>query len=110
MKEYEKKILEKIKFYSAQAIEFKAGMDFAQFSDDSKTISACVFSLSQIGELVGRLESEFVKNTQHIPWQKIKGMRNKIIHDYEGILLNIVWDVLTDFLPELIMFIDELTQ
>jgi uncharacterized protein with HEPN domain len=38
----------------------------------------------------------------------MKGIRNRIIHDYEGIQLNIVWDVLVEFLPELIENINEL--
>jgi len=40
--------------------------------------------LSQIGELAGKLESDFIENTAHIPWRKIRGMRNRIVHDYEG--------------------------
>jgi len=101
-------ILEKIKTYAAQAIQFKGGMTFEEFSNDLKTISACVFNLSQIGELVSRLDVEFVETNSQIPWRKIKGMRNRIVHDYEGVRLNIVWDVLVDFLPELIKGINEL--
>ena len=101
-------MLEKIKTYAAQAVQFKSDMSFTEFSNDVKTISACVFSLSQIGELAGRLDSTFVEGAPHIPWRKITGMRNKIVHDYEGIKLNIVWDVLIDFLPELIENIDKL--
>ena len=37
-------------------------------------------------------------------------MRNRIIHDYEGIKLNIVWDVLVDFIPELLNEIENLTH
>lgn len=108
MKEHEKLILEKIKIYAEQAIQFKEGMTFEEFSNDPKTISACVFNLSQIGELVTRLDSGFLEANSHIPWHKMKGMRNRIVHDYEGIKLNIVWDVLVDFLPELIRNINEL--
>ena len=84
-------------------------MDFSEFSGDDKTIVACIFNLSQIGELAGKLESEFIEDTAHIPWRKIKGMRNRIVYDYEGVELNIVWDVLINFLPELIDNIDKLT-
>jgi uncharacterized protein with HEPN domain len=108
MKEHEKAILEKIKFYAAQAIRFKDGMDFIGFSGDAKTTAACVLNLSQIGELAGRLDVKFIEMNNEIPWRKIRGMRNRIVHDYEGIQLNIVWDVLEDFLPELIIKIDEL--
>ncbi len=110
MKEPEKSILGKINIYAKQAMQFKQGMNFEEFSGDPKTISACVFNLSQIGELVVRLEPEFLEINTHIPWRKIKGMRNKIVHDYEGIRLNIVWDVLINFLPELIKDINELLE
>ena len=108
MKEHEKVILEKIKTYAAQAIQFKADLGFEEFSKDTKTIAACVLNLSQIGELAGRLDDEFIEANEQIPWRKMKGMRNRVVHDYEGIQLNIVWDVLVDFLPELIEKIDSL--
>ncbi len=108
MKEHERIILEKIKLYAEQAMQFKGNMTFEEFSNDPKTISACVFNLSQIGELVTRLDFEFLEVNSQIPWHKIRGMRNRIIHDYEGIKFNMVWDVLVDFLPELIKNINEL--
>ena len=108
MKEHEKFILKKIRIYAEQAIQFKEGMLFDEFSKDIKTIAACVLNLSQIGELAGRFDDEFLEKSSHIPWRKMKGMRNRIVHDYEGIRLNMVWDVLIDFLPELIKDIDNL--
>lgn len=108
MNDHERVILEKMRIYAVQAIQFKGNMDFCEFSGDPKTISACVFNLSQIGELTGKLAKEFIDRTDHIPWHKMKGMRNKIVHDYEGIQLNIVWDVLNEFLPELIKNIDKI--
>ena len=58
--------------------------------------------------MVTRLDSEFLETNGHIPWHKMKGMGNRIIHDYEGIQLNIVWDVIVNFLSELIKNINEL--
>lgn len=66
MKEHERFILKKIKIYAEQAMQFKESMTFEEFSDDPKTISACVFNLSQIGELVTRLDSEFLETNSHI--------------------------------------------
>ena len=78
MKEHEKIILEKIKTYAAQAVQFKGDMNFAEFSEDAKTIAACVLNLSQIGELAGRLSDEFLETNAQIPWRKIK------VHLYIG--------------------------
>ncbi|NLB41957.1 MAG: DUF86 domain-containing protein [Clostridiales bacterium] len=108
MKEHEKVILEKMKLYAEQAIQFKGDMTFEEFSNDLKTISACIFNLSQIGALVSRLDDRFIDANSQIPWRSIKGMRNRIVHDYEGIQLNIIWDVLEDFLPQLIQSISEI--
>ena len=110
MKEHEKVILTKIDVYAKQAIQFKGEMDFTEFTKDVKTIAACVFNLSQIGELAGRLDADFTEANNQIPWRKMRGMRNRIVHDYEGIQLNIVWDVLEDFLPELIGDIANMLQ
>jgi len=108
MKEHEDVILHKIKIYAMQAIQFKKDMSFAEFSADIKTVAACVFNLGQIGELTGRLSDDFLNENAQIPWRKIRGLRNRIVHDYEGVQLNIVWDVLDVFLPELIENIDNL--
>ena len=108
MKEDETVILEKMKLYAEQAIQFIGDMPFEEFSNDLKTISACIFNLSQIGELVSRLDDRFIDENSQIPWRSIKGMRNRIVHDYEGIQLNIIWDVLEDFLPQLIQSISEI--
>ena len=106
MKNHERIVLTKIDAYAKQAIEFKKGMDFDAFSDDAKTIAACAQNLSQIGELAGKLDDSFVNEYSKVPWRKIRGMRNRIVHDYEGLNLNIIWDVLEDFLPNLIDEID----
>jgi len=108
MKEHEKVTLQKMRNYAKQAIEFKGNMNFEEFSNDAKTVAACVLNLSQIGEMVGRFDDEFTNKFDEIPWRKIKGMRNRIIHDYEGVKLSMVWDVLIDFLPELIENIDKI--
>ena len=65
MKEHEKVILEKVRAYAVQAIQFKGDMGFPEFSTDAKTIAACVLNLSQIGELVGRLDALSVNRRSH---------------------------------------------
>ena len=106
MNEHEKIILSKMKAYAIQTLEFKGGMDFDEFSNDAKTVAACALNLSRIGELAARLNVNFIEAYCDIPWRKIRGMRNRIVHDYEGLQLNIVWDVLQDYLPELINSLD----
>jgi uncharacterized protein with HEPN domain len=104
MRAHDEIVLGKIQKHAKSCSQFVGAMNFAEFSRDEKTVSACVFGLSQIGELVGKLSAEFVKANTEIPWQKIRGLRNRIVHDYDGVQLNIIWDVIKDFLPNLIKF------
>jgi len=110
MKDHEKIMICKIAAYAEQAIQFKDGMSFEEFTNDAKTVAACSLNLSQIGELTGRLDDDFIDTYDSIPWRKMKGMRNRIVHDYEGLLNNIVWDVLENFLPDLVHDIDKLLE
>ena len=57
-------------------------------------VEACVFNLSQIGELVNKLDKEYVLKCNEIPWFKMRGLRNRIVHDYEGVNLNLIWEII----------------
>lgn len=76
-------------------------MTFESFSNDTKTVDATVLMISQVGELVKNLDKEFQKQYPNIKWHILKGIRNRIIHDYEGISLNIVWSIITKDLQPL---------
>ena len=61
----------------------------------SRTIQdAVIRNIEVIGEAVKYIPSEFKKRYGEIPWVDISGMRDKLIHGYFGIDLNIVWDVI----------------
>lgn len=80
---------------------FIEGYSHEEFKNDRKTINACVFNLSQIGELAGKVSEELQNQYKDIEWRGIKALRNRIVHDYDGVNLNIVWDFLTTELNEL---------
>lgn len=48
--------------------------------------NAIMFQFTLIGEYTTRLTDKYKKNKENIPWQKIKGLRNNIVHDYEGVM------------------------
>ena len=76
--------------------------DFEDFQKDDMRVEACVFNLMQIGELAKTsLSDDIKKQLPSIPWKQIYGMRNRIVHGYDGIKLKIVWDTITDDLPKL---------
>lgn len=85
MKDKDRIIMEKILNYINEIKQFIIGYNYNKFEKDRKTISACVFNLSQIGELVTKISEETILQYSDIEWRGLKGLRNKIVHDYEGI-------------------------
>ncbi len=84
------KIILKIINYIDSILKYTDNVDYTGFKNNSMMVEACVFNLSQIGELVNRLDSEYISNHPEVPWFKMRGLRNRIVHDYEGINLNLI--------------------
>ena len=101
MKNKEYVSLVKMIEYTNKAIRYVKGYNFKQFCDDEKTIDATIFAISQIGELVKNISKETMNKYNNIEWNMIKGLRNRIVHDYEGISLKSIWYVIENDLTEL---------
>lgn len=87
--------------YIDKAMKYTKGYTFEQFCDDEKTIDATVFAISQIGELVKNIDNKTMNQYNNIEWNMIRGLRNRIVHDYEGINLKSIWYVLENDILEL---------
>ena len=83
----------KIIEYIEKAKKYTESYSFEKFANEDKTIDATVFAISQIGELVKNISEETIKKYSNIEWVVIKNLRNKIVHDYEGINLRLIWDI-----------------
>jgi uncharacterized protein with HEPN domain len=81
--------------------EFTNDMDFADFKADIKTQDAVVRNLEIVGEASGRLPEEVHLSAPEIEWRKIVGIRNILAHEYFGISLPIIWDIVQNKLDEL---------
>lgn len=81
--------------------EFVEGMNFEDFVEDRKTVNAVIRSLEVMGEAVKKIPSEIRKKYPEIPWKYIAGMRDKLIHEYHGVDLEIVWEVVEKEIPSL---------
>jgi uncharacterized protein with HEPN domain len=81
--------------------EFIAGMDNDSFIKDKKTIKAVVRSLEVIGEATSKLPLNVRKMYPDIPWQETIAMRNRLIHEYSGVDLDIVWQTIEEDLEPL---------
>jgi len=78
------------------------GQEFEDFLDDKGLLQSSVIrQLEVIGEAAGRLTKDFTGKHPEIPWTKIIGMRNRLIHEYMSVDLDLTWGVARDELPAL---------
>ncbi|TFH16810.1 MAG: DUF86 domain-containing protein [Lentisphaerales bacterium] len=70
------------------------GSDQDRFRADEKTVDAVARNLEIIGEAASRLSDEFKDAHSDIEWRKIVGLRHRIVHDYFGLDLDIIWQIL----------------
>ena len=81
--------------------QYTEGMLFESFSSDQKTIDAVARNLQIIGEAASRLPDEFKEKHSNLEWHRIVGLRHRIVHDYFGMDIEIIWQILRKDLPEL---------
>jgi uncharacterized protein with HEPN domain len=84
-------------------VVFADGMDIDAFLDDLKTQSAVLHQLMIIGEAVKRLSPTFRAAHSAIPWSLIAGMRDRLIHGYDAVDLDQVWNTVTRDIPDLLV-------
>jgi uncharacterized protein with HEPN domain len=75
--------------------------NFEEFTKDFKTQDAVIRQFEIVGEAVNKLEENFLKRHPELPWDKMVAMRNKLIHEYFGVDIEIVWQTIHKRLPEL---------
>jgi uncharacterized protein with HEPN domain len=93
--------IQKIKRYTS-------GVDRKSFLKDEKTIDAVVRNLEVIGEAARQLPGDFAARHSNIPWGQIAGLRNRIVHDYFGLDLEIIWQIIRHDLPQFEVQLEEL--
>jgi uncharacterized protein with HEPN domain len=77
------------------------GMVLDAFLADRRTIDAVVRNIEIIGEAGNMVPEDFRLQHPEIPWKRIRGMRNRIVHEYFGIDREIVWNIVVNDLPEM---------
>ena len=81
--------------------KYMHGLDKEQFLRDSLTQDAVLRNLQVLSESTQRLSEQFKENQKEIEWNKISGLRNILVHDYLGIDLETVWNIIVTELPQL---------
>ncbi len=82
-------------------IAYTSDHTFHTFIEDSKTIDAVIRNFEIIGEAANRFPEDFKDAHDEIYWFRLRGFRNRIVHDYMGIDLQIVWTIIEKDLDQL---------
>lgn len=96
-------VLQKIDAHAESIINYCKGCEtLVGFEENAMRVEATVFNLMQIGELAKtNLSDDAKEQIENIPWQQIYGMRNRIVHGYSGVKMQIVWDTISEDIPKL---------
>lgn len=89
---------------------YTAGMTYDRFLDDIKTQDAVIRNLEIIGESTKRLSTGLRGKHTDMPWKGMAGVRDRLIHHYFGVNLDIVWDIVTVELPALESQVEAILQ
>ncbi|MBD2593288.1 DUF86 domain-containing protein [Nostoc spongiaeforme FACHB-130] len=97
-----------IHHYSQNAISFVSGITKVEFVEDQKTIAAVMYAIAVMGEATKRLSTEFREQHSYLPWKELAGLRDRLVHDYKNIDLDILWDVVSVEIPALLVSLEPL--
>ena len=108
----DREILLKILKHANHVVSYTARYEsLAAFETDEMCVETTVFNLMQMGELAKTsLSEELKREVTGVPWHQIYGLRNRIVHGYEGVNMRIVWDTARHDIPELCNTLTELTK
>lgn len=100
----------KLNAHVQKIMNYCKGYTYEAFAADTKLIEACVFNLSQMGELAGKLDDAFSAKHSNIPWRHLYGLRNRIVHDYDGVNLVLIWEIIENDLPALKLQLEQILE
>ena len=108
----DRKVLQKMLTHAEHIQDYTGEMkSLDSFAADDKTVEACVFNMMQIGELAhAELSDECKSELTVIPWNQIYGMRNRIVHGYGEVSMDIVWETIETDIPVLMKELREALQ
>jgi uncharacterized protein with HEPN domain len=90
--------------------EYTANYEFEDFVRDRKTVDAVLRNLEVMGEAARYVPEEIKERHADVPWKRIIGLRNVVIHHYFGVDLNIVWTIVRLQLPDLKKSVEKIVE
>jgi uncharacterized protein with HEPN domain len=104
--------LRQVKVSAQQSLEFVDGMSYADFQKDMKTQRAVTMNLVILAEAAGKIEErfpDFAVAHPEIPWTAMRGMRNRIVHEYFILNFETIWSTIQNELLGLIRQVESVT-
>jgi uncharacterized protein with HEPN domain len=95
---------------AVEACTFVEGLAFDEFVKDGKTARAVIRSIEVIGEAASKVSMKLRKQHSDVPWGKIIGMRNRLIHVYFDIDYKVIWKTVKENLPPLIKQLESILE
>ena len=92
-------VIQDIKESIGRIMSYTSKMEYKDFLQDYKTQDAVVRNIEILGEAVKLLSDEAKEKYPNIPWKEIAGTRDKLIHDYFGVNIDIVWNIAKNEIP-----------
>lgn len=89
---------------------YTKGMSFDDFVADEKTVDAVVRNFEIIGEAANRIDNNFKEPIPGLEWNRLRGFRNRVVHDYFGIDYEIVWSIINQELYSYHILIKQLLE
>lgn len=103
---YVKKIITDLAFI----IEHTKGLNLAELEENEVLVDSVMFRLIQVSENADRLTEDFKVYHSNILWRAMKGMRNRIVHEYGNVDLSVVYDTVVSDIPELLDELEEIVE
>jgi uncharacterized protein with HEPN domain len=101
-------LLEDILDAANKILDYTSDMTYEEFYSDNKSVDAVCRNFEIIGEAANMLPDEFRTPYGSIDWYRIRGFRNRIIHEYFGVDLQILWKIKEEQIPDLIREISKI--
>ena len=76
-----------------------SGLSYEEFAHDQKTVDAVLRNIEIVGEATKHIPDDIRNKYPDVPWRKMAGMRDKVMHSYFDVIYTIVWETATHDLP-----------
>ena len=91
-------------------LRLQRGLTQEDLEQNEVLVDSCLFRLIQVAENSDKLTPEFKASSSTIPWRAMKGMRNRIVHEYGSVDLSVVFDTVKNDIPQLLTLLKEIME